>query len=74
MGIPACCVTDGPSGLRIDDGSKATLLPNGTLFATSFDIKATEEIFELLGVEAFRYNIDALLGPGLNIHKSPLKR
>lgn len=72
FGIPACCVTDGPSGLRIDDGSKATLLPNGTLFATSFDIKAAEEIFELLGVEAFRYNIDALLGPGLNIHKSPL--
>lgn len=72
FGIPACCVTDGPSGLRIEDGSKATSIPNGTLFASSFDDELTEEIFALLGAEAFRYNIDGLLGPGLNIHRDPL--
>lgn len=72
LGIPACCVTDGPSGLRIEDGSKATLIPNGTLFASSFDDELTEEIFTLLGAEAYRYNIDGLLGPGLNIHRDPL--
>lgn len=72
FGIPVCCVTDGPSGLRLGTGMKSTSLPNGYVFASSFDTALTEEIFELEGVELFRYNIDALLGPGMNIHRHPL--
>ena len=30
FGIPAACTTDGPSGLRLDCGTKAFSLPNGT--------------------------------------------
>ncbi len=72
FGIPVCCVTDGPSGLRLGNSYKSTSLPNGYVFASSFDTKLTEKIFELEGVELFRYNIDALLGPGMNIHRHPL--
>ena len=72
FGIPVCCVTDGPSGIRIGGDLKSTSLPNGYVFASSFDDGLTEEIFELEGAELFAYNIDALLGPGMNIHRHPL--
>lgn len=72
LGIPVTCVTDGPSGLRIQDNWYATSLPNGMVFASSFDDELTEEIFDLEGVEMFRYNIDGLLGPGINIHRNLL--
>lgn len=72
FGIPVCCVTDGPSGIRIGGDLKSTSLPNGYVFASSFDDELTEQIFELEGIELFAYNIDALLGPGMNIHRHPL--
>ncbi len=72
FGIPVCCVTDGPSGIRIGDDLKSTSLPNGYVFASSFDDELTEKIFELESIELYNYNIDALLGPGMNIHRHPL--
>lgn len=72
FGIPVCCVTDGPSGIRIGGDLKSTSLPNGYVFASSFDDELTEKIFEFEGLELFAYNIDALLGPGMNIHRHPL--
>ncbi|MBR4123148.1 MAG: glycoside hydrolase family 3 protein [Clostridia bacterium] len=72
LGIPVCCVTDGPSGIRIGGDLKSTSLPNGYVFASSFDDELAEQIFELEGIELFAYNIDALLGPGMNIHRHPL--
>ena len=72
LGIPVCCVTDGPSGIRIGGDLKSTSLPNGYVFASSFDDELTEKIFEFEGMELFAYNIDALLGPGMNIHRHPL--
>ncbi len=71
-GIPVCCVTDGPSGLRLADQHTATSMPNGYVFASCFDEPFIEELFTLEGVELFRCNIDALLGPGMNIHRHPL--
>lgn len=72
LGVPVCCVTDGPSGIRIGGDLKSTSLPNGYVFASSFDDQLTEQIFELEGIELFGYDIDALLGPGMNIHRHPL--
>lgn len=72
LGIPVCCVTDGPSGIRIGGDLKSTSLPNGYVFASSFDDELAEQIFELEGIELFSYNIDAILGPGMNIHRHPL--
>ncbi len=63
FGIPAACVTDGPSGLRFDSGEKATSIPCGTLLACTWNDEAVEELFSYLGVELYVYGVDALLGP-----------
>ena len=72
FGIPACCTTDGPSGLRLDNGAKATSMPNGTLLACSFNKELVERLHNQLAVEMYVYDIDAFLGPGINIHRHPL--
>lgn len=72
MGIPPVCATDGPSGIRLDNGAKATSIPNGTLIASTFNPDLVCVMFEQLAVELYHYNIDALLAPGMNIHRHPL--
>lgn len=72
FGIPVCCVTDGPSGIRIGADLKSTSLPNGYVFASAFDDELTEKIFRLESVELYNYDVDTLLGPGLNLHRHPL--
>lgn len=71
-GIPAVCVTDGPSGIRMDGGGLASSLPNGTLLACSWNRDMVEKLFNLLTTELYVYNIDCLLGCGMNIHRHPL--
>ncbi len=71
-GIPTGCCADGPSGIRMDTGGKATQLPIGTLLASSFDPRMVETLFELEGRELYQNEIDTLLGPGINIHRHPL--
>lgn len=72
FGIPAVCCSDGPSGIRMDCGTSAFSLPNGTLLACSFNLPLVTELFEMEGLELYSNCIDALLGPGINIHRSPL--
>ncbi len=71
-GIPAACCSDGPSGMRLDCGSKAFSLPNGATIAASFNTELVTELFELLGLEMSMDNVDCLLGPGMNIQRNPL--
>lgn len=71
-GIPAACCADGPSGMRLDCGTKAFSLPNGTLIASTFNTELVEELFELLGLEMAANKVDSLLGSGMNIHRHPL--
>ena len=72
FGIPIMCGTDGPSGIRMDSGAVATSLPNGTLFACTWNKELIKELFIYEGIELASYNIDAILGPGMNIHRHPL--
>lgn len=72
FGIPVCCVTDGPSGVRLDSGEKASSLPNGTLLASTWDAAAIEALYARVGEELKTYHVDALLGPGINLHRHPL--
>jgi beta-glucosidase len=72
FGIPVACCTDGPSGLRMDVGTTAVSMPNGTCLACSFNEALSTELFACTGMEMRKHRIDALLGPGLNIHRSPL--
>lgn len=72
FGIPAGCCSDGPSGMRLDCGTKAFSLPNGTMIASSFNKELTRELFTLMGLEMAANKVDCLLGPGMNIHRHPL--
>lgn len=72
LGIPPVCVSDGPSGIRMDGGGRATSLPNGTLLACSFNEDLVEELFACESIELYANSIDCLLGPGMNIHRHPL--
>ncbi len=71
-GIPCACCDDGPSGMRLDCGTKAFSLPNGTLLASTFDRQLMMELFTLMGLEMHTNQVDCLLGPGMNIHRHPL--
>lgn len=72
FGIPVGCCADGPSGIRMDCGTYAFSLPNGTCLACSFNTELIEELYVMEGKELRKNRIDTLLGPGLNIHRNPL--
>ncbi|MBR4201417.1 MAG: glycoside hydrolase family 3 protein [Oscillospiraceae bacterium] len=71
-GIPACCCSDGPSGMRLDCGTKAFSLPNGTMLAATFNLPLLTKLYEFVGLEMTANKVDCLLGPGMNIHRHPL--
>ncbi len=72
LGIPCGCCSDGPSGMRLDCGTKAFSLPNGTMIASTFNRTLITELFTLMGLEMSANKVDCLLGPGMNIHRHPL--
>lgn len=72
FGIPVGCCADGPSGIRMDNGSYASQVPIGTLIACTWDEALAEELFSCIGEEMMQNRIDTLLGPGINIHRHPL--
>ena len=72
FGIPCGCCDDGPSGMRLDCGTKAFSLPNGTMLACTFNKELIEELFTFTGIEMSANNVECLLGPGMNIHRHPL--
>jgi beta-glucosidase len=72
FGIPAACCADGPSGIRMDCGTKAFSLPNGTALGCTFNTELVEQLFAMVGKELRLNSIDSLLGPGMNIHRNPL--
>lgn len=72
LGIPCGCCDDGPSGMRLDCGTKAFSLPNGTMIACTFNRTLIRELFSLTGLEMIANKVDCLLGPGMNIHRHPL--
>ncbi len=71
-GIPVACVTDGPSGIRMDSGKRAFALPNGACLAATWDLALQEALYVWEGMELRKNKIDALLGPGMNLHRNPL--
>ncbi|WP_139904838.1 glycoside hydrolase family 3 protein [Clostridium thermarum] len=71
-GIPIGCTADGPSGIRMETGLKATQLPIGTLLSATWNVELVEELYVMEGKELLQNNIDLLLGPGLNLRRSPL--
>lgn len=71
-GIPVAGCADGPSGIRLDTGKEASLMPVGTMLACSWNVRLVQELFEFEGKELKENQIDTVLGPGINIHRNPL--
>ena len=69
-GIPPLITADGPAGLRIR--RHTSLLPCGTAIASAWNVELTERLFQKEGEEATHFGVDALLSPGMNIHRNPL--
>lgn len=72
FGIPIGGCADGPSGIRMDCGTMAFSLPNGTLLACTYNKNLVTRLYEMEGKELLKNQIDSLLGPGINIHRNPL--
>lgn len=82
LGIPQLFLADGPHGLRKQLGSSdhlgiaasepATCFPTASAIANSWDPALAEEVGAGLGAEARAQGVHVLLGPGLNIKRSPL--
>lgn len=81
-GIPAIVLTDGPHGVRLQQGSAdhlgigdsvpATCFPPAVALGSTFDPELLERVGTALGEEARAEGVGVLLGPGVNIKRSPL--
>lgn len=79
LGIPATVQCDGPAGVHIDahrDGDSrnyfATGFPIGTCLASTWNTDLMRKVGEAIGNETLEYGCDAILGPGMNLHRNPL--
>ena len=79
---PQVMVTDGPHGIRkqaeeadhlgINESEKAVCFPAGCATASSFDRDLIRRQGEILGQECQAMNVSTILGPAMNIKRSPL--
>ncbi|MDD2960149.1 MAG: glycoside hydrolase family 3 C-terminal domain-containing protein [Lachnospiraceae bacterium] len=82
LDIPSISCSDGPHGIRRQAGAgdhlglnaslPATCFPTAATIANSWDVTLGEELGAALGQEAAVQDVNVLLGPGLNIKRSPL--
>ncbi|KAA0090926.1 beta-glucosidase [Mycolicibacterium sp. P1-18] len=81
-GVPAIMLTDGPHGLRKQRGSgdhlglgdsvPATCFPPAVAMGCSWDVDLVRRVGEAIGTEAAIEDVAVVLGPGVNIKRSPL--
>ena len=82
LNIPSMFCSDGPHGIRKQAGAgdhlglnaslPATCFPTAATIANSWDVELGESLGGALGEEAMAEDVNVLLGPGLNIKRSPL--
>ncbi len=80
--IPEIFLSDGPTGLRKQEGAgdhlglnasvPATCFPTSASMANTWEPRLAEEVGRCIGIEAASHNVNVLLGPGLNMKRSPL--
>jgi beta-glucosidase len=82
VGLPSIVLTDGPHGVRmqraqadhlgIGESVPATCFPPAVTLGSTFDPELLERVGAALGEEARAEGVGVLLGPGINIKRSPL--
>ncbi|MFE3452566.1 glycoside hydrolase family 3 C-terminal domain-containing protein [Nonomuraea sp. NPDC059194] len=80
--VPALTLSDGPHGLRrqkrtgdalgLNDSEPATCFPPAVALGSSWDAPLARRVGQALAREACALGVDVLLGPGVNIKRSPL--
>jgi beta-glucosidase len=81
-GVPSIMMTDGPHGVRkqregddhlgLNDSVPATCFPPAVALGSSWDVDLVERVGVALGEESLAEQVGVLLGPGINIKRSPL--
>ena len=78
LGIPPLVMSDGPNGVREElgdarrDDDACTALPTGIAIAATWDPELAHAYGEVLGAETRARGKDIILGPAINIHRTPL--
>ncbi|MEV4416385.1 glycoside hydrolase family 3 C-terminal domain-containing protein [Catellatospora sp. NPDC049609] len=81
LGVPEILVADGPHGLRkehstgevqLGESVPATCFPTSVVMASTWDPELVEQVGRALGAEARAEGVSVLLGPGVNIKRTPL--
>lgn len=82
LGIPALGITDGPHGVRrvresasgfgIGDNEPSTAFPTAASVAQTWNPRIAERMGRAIGREARDMGVDVVLGPGVNLKRSPL--
>jgi beta-glucosidase len=75
IGLAEMRLSDGPTGVRglkFSGGRTVALLPNATLLASAWSDDAMSEVGRILAEEALAQQIHVVLGPTINLHRSPL--
>jgi beta-glucosidase len=72
LGVPAIRVTDGPTGVRSQEGETATVFPVGVAMAATWNADLTREVAAAIAREALALNNRVVLAPTINIVRTPL--
>ncbi|MGC1459919.1 MAG: glycoside hydrolase family 3 C-terminal domain-containing protein [Steroidobacteraceae bacterium] len=72
LGIPALSFSDGPNGVRSNDEAAATVFPTGSALAATWDPQVVQGVGAAIGREARALGVQVMLGPNVNIQRSPL--
>jgi beta-glucosidase len=75
VGLRSMTVSDGPIGVRgaeLAESNESAAFPSSSALAASWDESLLERVSEALAGEAVRKGVDVVLGPTINLHRSPL--
>ncbi len=72
LGIGKLGMSDGPQGVRLEDGRHATALPCGISLSCTWNPEAARAFGALIGREIRATGNHVILGPGVNLMRTPL--
>ncbi len=71
-GVPVVTTCDGPCGVRLGKEFRATCIPTGSFLAATWIPESMNDVFDEFADEAKDYELDIILGCGMNIHRTPM--
>ena len=71
-GVPVVTTCDGPCGVRLGKEFRATCIPTGSFLSATWLPECMDDVLDEFADEAKAYDLDIVLGCGMNIHRTPL--